>query len=109
MSTSTDAPRSGGTGRRARITRRFTGALAGVVAMFAVLGFAGAAPAAAATGPWVIHSVYTAPPYDDRMLESRCQARGVELVHYIPQKYTAYRCTRDAPYYWRLWMQLRLP
>lgn len=110
MSTSAVAPRTWGIVRRRRLTRRLTGVLAGVIALVGVLGFAGTAPAAAALpGPWVIHSTFSGPPLDDHLLESRCQARGVTLVHYYPQGYTAYRCTRDAPYYWRLWMQLRLP
>jgi hypothetical protein len=64
---------------------------------------------AALPGPSVIKATFSGPPLDDHLLETRCQAQGASLVHYIPQTYTAYRCTRDAPYYWRLWMQLRLP
>ena len=60
-------------------------------------------------GPWIIWGVFQAPPFDNHYLESKCQAQGSTLVHYYPQQYTAYRCVLDAPYYWRLWMQLRLP
>jgi hypothetical protein len=79
----------------------------GVVLAAALAGFAVSATEAPAAGPWIIMRTYTPPPYSDHDLEVACERDGALYVHYMPERYVAYVCQRDAPLLWRLWLQTR--